>query len=652
MAIKDKTETAKHSVKTNFIFNLFQQVVTLLLPLVLTPYLSRVLGVSGIGTYSFCMSLLFYFVLFANFGFGYYSQREIAKAQGDRHKQSLLFWEIIIDRFAITCLAMIVYLALLFAGFLGSEKLLMEIFLIYLASCCLDVSFFLSGNEDFVSISLFVIGIRVVGLILTFCFVKSSADLWKYVLLVSLSQYLGNFALWLKLPRSLEKIKLSDLKCLRHFIPSAKLFIPTAFLSLLTTVDKTVIGWLVPGTVTVLSSQGESVVTVASIENGYFEQMDKLLQICLAFVTSFGVVMISRNSREIAKKDNFSVVNNAVFTSRLIWMVGLPIAFGICGISRLFVPIFFGSEYGKVVFLLYISAFSILFAGFSNLFGLQLLIPEGRETSFLAAVIAGTLINVLLLFLLVPFIYSYGAAIAYLVSTITVCFLEFLFVKKQLPVKEMLFDSIKYWVAGIVMGIAVFLICQFFPLSLLSDHLGASIVSLIGIVLFGALLYFSILYFLKDDLFVSLLSTAFFSAKKTTRKHDSCIHRLLLFFKKSAPIAFSIFLYALGVLLIGLSSSAKESSLFLDYFLFLALCLVLFLFLLLIKRKLTSESLSFINASRFLFLQKIFYFCFLASCFSLVVSCFSQILLYLLLSVLFLYGVFAGLILFVGGERR
>ena len=58
----------KKSVKINYFYNLIYNLLTLLLPLLTTPYLSRVLGVENIGIYGFTNSIVTYFVLFGCLG--------------------------------------------------------------------------------------------------------------------------------------------------------------------------------------------------------------------------------------------------------------------------------------------------------------------------------------------------------------------------------------------------------------------------------------------------------------------------------------------------------------------------------------------------------------------------------------------------------
>ena len=70
--------SAKNKIKKNFIYNLAYQILVVLLPLITTPYVSRVLGSEGVGIFGFTNSVNSYFVLFAVLGTTLYGTREIA----------------------------------------------------------------------------------------------------------------------------------------------------------------------------------------------------------------------------------------------------------------------------------------------------------------------------------------------------------------------------------------------------------------------------------------------------------------------------------------------------------------------------------------------------------------------------------------------
>ena len=69
-------------------YNLIYQILIIVLPLITTPYISRVLGAENIGIYSYTISVATYFILFGSLGIATYGQREIAYIQDDKKKYS------------------------------------------------------------------------------------------------------------------------------------------------------------------------------------------------------------------------------------------------------------------------------------------------------------------------------------------------------------------------------------------------------------------------------------------------------------------------------------------------------------------------------------------------------------------------------------
>ena len=55
-------------VVKNYLYNAFYQIFVLLVPLVTTPYLSRVLGPQGVGINSYTNSIIQYFILAGSIG--------------------------------------------------------------------------------------------------------------------------------------------------------------------------------------------------------------------------------------------------------------------------------------------------------------------------------------------------------------------------------------------------------------------------------------------------------------------------------------------------------------------------------------------------------------------------------------------------------
>ena len=78
----------------NYIFNTSYQLLALIVPLITTPYISRVLRADGIGTYSYTYSIVCYFTLCAILGTATYGNKQIGILQDKKIERTKKFWDI------------------------------------------------------------------------------------------------------------------------------------------------------------------------------------------------------------------------------------------------------------------------------------------------------------------------------------------------------------------------------------------------------------------------------------------------------------------------------------------------------------------------------------------------------------------------------
>jgi len=481
----------KKTITVNYIFSLIHQLVIFVIPLITTPYISRVLLSDGLGKYDFANSLALYFVMFAGFGFGYYAQREIAVNKNDLKEKSKSFFEIMICKAITTGIALVSYSALIiFGGFAEYQNLLIILSLTVLASF-FDITFFFKGTEDFKTVSLIQSLIKIISTVFLFVFVKTSNDIWIYALILSLNTLLSSLALFPFLRKQLINIKMKDLNVKRHFLPSFILFLPTIFGIFYTTFLKTMIGLLVPGTTQVLKDGILTTVSISDVENGYFSQADKLVQMGLALITSLGAVMASRNSTLFSSGKINLLKKNITNVLKYTLLISIPICIGLISISDNLVPWFFGDDFAKVSTLLKFYPALVIISGLGNLFGLQTLVSIGSFKKFTISTAIGAIVGVALGIPLIRYYGSIGAAITSLVSELFVLISMIIFSRKYIIVKGHLLNIGKYLLAGGLMG---------FFVVFLSFSLPASFVSTLLLCLIGAMIYFLVLILSKEDL--------------------------------------------------------------------------------------------------------------------------------------------------------
>ena len=465
----------KKSVGLNYILNLSYQLLSILTPIITTPYVSRVLGVTNIGVYSFASSIVAYFVLFATLGTTIYGQREISYCQTDRERRSKSFWSIECISIITTIISLFVYL--LFIGISTKNNSILFIILsLSIVNVAIDITWLYQGMEDFPTVVARNFLLRILTVICIFIFVQTEADLLIYVVInVGLTLF-GSFYLWIGLGKYVTKIDIKEVSVKEHLPGLLLLFIPTIATTLYTQFDKTMLGML----------------TVTSVENGYYEQAMKISKTTLTIVTSLGAVMLPRIGSYYHDGNKDLIIQTLYKSFRFVTLLGCPLSLMLIAVSANFVPWFFGSGYAGVIDVLRILSVHNIIIAYSNVAGMQFLVPTGNQNKLTLSVFVGAAVNVILNYIFIPIWYAVGAALASVLSELIVTVIQMHFIFKILQVNVLFRTTWKYYFASVLM-MSVILFENSFMISSLSN----TCIMLVT----GMLIYSLTLLIIKDSLF-------------------------------------------------------------------------------------------------------------------------------------------------------
>lgn len=164
------------------------QFANYLIPILIIPYIVRIIGVNLFGRVSYAQNIISYFTLFVNFGFDYLATREISINREDKEKTNYIFWSVIKLKIILFIISFCLFIAL---G-VSFDKIKYD-FVLYLIVFSLNIgvvlfpTWFFQGIEDMGTMAIFNFLIKAIGLILTFLFVKKANDYLLYPLFLSLS---------------------------------------------------------------------------------------------------------------------------------------------------------------------------------------------------------------------------------------------------------------------------------------------------------------------------------------------------------------------------------------------------------------------------------------------------------------------------------
>lgn len=486
-------KSTKSNIKKNYFYNMMAKLIMLLVPILVTPYLSRKLGADGNGRLSYIASIVSYFVLLANIGIETYGQRIIAVHQNDKGYLKKITLEIGILRILLTIFSLALYYVI-FVIIYQKNQVLYTLYGITLLMTAFDFSWFFQGIEDFKILALSNMISRIAYIPLIFIMVHDQSDINIAAILTILSTAVPYVLCMPKMLAFFKGVKMpSKLHPFDHFKPCMVYFIPTIAIQIYTVLDKTMIG----------------LITKSDFENGYYEQAEKIVKLPLTVITSLNIVMRSRISYyySMGRIGDIKLLMNK--SCHFTMCMSIPICLGLCAVASNFIPIYLGEGYEKCITLLYVFSPIIIIISLSNFLGTHYYTPFDLQKTSNRFLIIGALINLVLNSFLIYFLKSIGAAIASVVAEGVITCLYIYFSRKIFEPINFIKIGYKYIISGLFMFAAVFI---FNTLWLYSDFSKFKAISYLVLEIgIGIIIYFGLLYILKD-------SFVFDSTKKVLNK--------------------------------------------------------------------------------------------------------------------------------------
>jgi O-antigen/teichoic acid export membrane protein len=416
-------------IKKNFAFNAVLTASNFVFPILVFPYVSRVLGVSNIGLFNFIDNIINYFILFSMLGISATGIREIAKNKNNLKELQNTFSSLLVLNAICTVIVLILLIfAVIFVPklhenwdlmFLGGIKLIFNLFLI---------EWFFKGMEDFKYITIRSVIVKSVFVLSVFIFVKNQSDIQIYYALT-----VGTVALnaifnyvYLKKFTSFSFKNISFTPFIKPFFTIGIYMILT---SMYTSFNIAYLGFV-----------------SGDIEVGYYTTATKLYGILLSVFSALTTVMLPRMSAlvEEGKMDEVIRLTSKSYDALIAF------CFPIIIISTVFAPqiitLLAGSGYEGAVLPMRTIMPLMLVIGIEQILVLQLLMPLKRDKVILINSIIGASVGIILNILLVSTFKSLGSAIVWICSEISVLFVAQYFVKKflniQFPIKKILVNTI------------------------------------------------------------------------------------------------------------------------------------------------------------------------------------------------------------------
>ena len=466
--------TKEKSVTKNFIFNAIKTIMVVIFPMISFPYVSRVIGVEGVGAVQYASGIISYFGLFASLGVTGYAVREGVKLKKDKEAFSKLVKEILTINMLATLVVYAVLAVVLCLDIFSGYNTLLFISSFSIILTTLAVEWVYQAMEEYVYISIRTIVFQVLAIILLLIFVRDEKDIISYAIITVIASYGYGLFNIINIRKHVDFRVKGKLQIKKHLKPILIIFGTSLSVSIYVNLDTVMLGWI----------HGD-------YEVGLYTAAVKLCIIVKNIITSVSVVLMPRLALYLAngeKEQYNSLLKKGV---NLNLMISIPAAVGLMLLSENVLLVFSGKDFLSASFAAKILALNIMVAALDNIFYNQVLIPHGREKLACVGTIIGAVLNFILNMLFIPTYKINGAAIATFVSELVV-FIFFIYFMKDIINLRAIFAKVGTYVAAVIPVVIVVITCKYLVAS--------PIVELIIAIAISVVVYFGVLYVLKNEL--------------------------------------------------------------------------------------------------------------------------------------------------------
>lgn len=484
------------SVKKNIIYNVSYRVFQILIPLIVTPYLSRVLHADGVGLFSYYNAAASYFVLFIMLGISSHGVRTIAAVRVDGPCEiSISFWSLYAGQLIAACLVVPAYL--LYSISIAPNIQAALIWLPFVLSAAFDCSWFIFGCGEYRIPVIRNYFIQITSTVCTFVFVRQSCDVFIYMLITSLASLLSVVCLLPYVVKRVTRCKPSWNMVKNELKSSLLLFAPVVAISIYTSIDKLMLG------------------TVSGMaQNGYYTYSDKIVSVPTAVLTAFGTVLLPKMS-ELYAANKYKEADDLLSISMWVMQAfSWGIFFGIIVVAHELVPVFLGNSFTPCVPTLLILSSRVPVVAFTYVLGNLFLLPNHFDKQYTYSVFVGAAIDIgLNLFLLQRF-GAAGAALSTLAAEISILVVQFVFTWTKLPMVAYCKDVSVFFLCSFLAFVGTQIIVDFFQY-LFSNLIALLIFEATCFVVLYGLFSFTANYFLNRSMLERFVSVF----RPFTQKH-------------------------------------------------------------------------------------------------------------------------------------
>lgn len=466
----------KKSIFKNTIYKAILSFVNIVIPLLVGPYIVRLLDVELYGIYNKVFANFQLFLTFASFGIYTFGVREISKIRNNEKKVS----ELLTNLFFISCITNFICMAI-YIGFalLTSTGITTTIYLLMIIQIIGNVFYIEFVNEALENYSFITVKTVIVKLIYIaslFLLVRKTDDIVIYTIIISSTVLLNNIISFIYAKRKI-KFNFSNLK-IKKYLPSLVVILIITNIDLLySQLDRVMLGNFVNNVyVTYYYIPYYIVSTLAAIPYS---------------IINVSIPRLSYLVENEGKKSYEQVLNKCL--SSLIFII-VPMCFGVFVLAKEVITLYAGDKYLTIVPVLMLACIIRIIVSIESTMTNLVMYPNNQENRIVRYSLICGVLNLIANSALVLFgvLTPFTAMLTTGVADLTLSIMLYLYIRNKLEINYTLFSrqNLRYFILSLL----------FLPIAIIVKMIGLNFwLTLILIIGLCASLYVGVLFILKDE---------------------------------------------------------------------------------------------------------------------------------------------------------
>jgi len=474
------------SLFKNTVYKAILSLFNIVVPLIVGPYIVRILDVDLYGMYNKVYSEFQIFLTFASFGIYTFGVREISKIRDDKEKVSQLFSNLCLMSLITNSIVLLIYILYSVFSSSGLTTVVYLIMTIQIVGNIFYIEFVNEALENYKFITVKSAIIKVMYLVALLLFVKKPDDIIIYTVIICMTVFLNNIVSFIYAKRRI-KFNFDDVKIKKYLKAMAFILVIENADLLYSQLDRVMLGRLV------------SDVSVTNYYISYY-LVSTVVSIPYAIIN----VSIPRLSYVLKNqgKEEYVYLLKKAFSSLLFVIV--PCCLGMFVLAEEIILLYAGDKYAYIYTTMMVACIVRIIISVQSVFTNLVMYPNNEEKQLLKFCLGFGIVNLIFNLILVvfdifnPFTAMITTGIAIFMFTMA----QYIYARKKLGVNLLIFEGSN--------KIYILLSLMFIPISVLIKLLNLPFLANMALIVFACVLFYvGSLYIRKDENLLLILDKVF-----------------------------------------------------------------------------------------------------------------------------------------------